>query len=149
MSIQVRTNINLVQSSLIKKLEALRNPKPLLRIVALDVISLVTERIHDEGKAADGGDIGQYSNRYLRLRQAKFKRSADKKVILSLTRQLENDWAVIATDRGYGIGFNNKLNVQKIRWVEAQKGKKIGSLTEKERSYAIEKLKALVREELK
>jgi phage gpG-like protein len=148
MSIRVRTNINLVQGSLIKKLEAIRNPKPLLRIVALDVIALVTERIHEEGKAADGGEIGQYSNRYLQLRQGKFKRSGDKKVIVSLTRQLENDWAVIATDRGYGIGFNNPFNINKIRWVESQKGKKIGSLTDAERRYAIEKLKSLVRETL-
>ena len=32
---------------------------------------------------------------------------ADPKIIVALTRQLQNDWAVLATPRGWGIGFNN------------------------------------------
>lgn len=48
-----------------------------------------------------------------------YQRSADTKVIVSLTRQLENDYAVVPTENnGVGIGFNNPLNLQKARWVE-------------------------------
>jgi|ERR1043165_4430558 hypothetical protein len=73
-----------------------------------------------------------------------YHRSEDTKVILSLTRQLENDWSVIATARGYGIGFLNSLNYNKARWAEANYKKKIFSLTEAERQFATEKLKELV-----
>ena len=146
--ITVKTNINVVTTSLLKKLEILRNPKPLLRPVALDVVVLMTERIHEEGQAADNTQIGEYNNNYLRLRQSKNKRSGSKKIIVSLTRQLENDWSVVATDKGWGIGFKNATNAQKLKWVELNKKKKIGALTKKEREYAITKLKKLIDLEL-
>lgn len=146
--ITVKTNINVVTTSLLKKLEILRNPKPLLRPVALDVVVLMTERIHEEGQAADNTQIGEYNNNYLRLRQRKNKRSGSKKIIVSLTRQLENDWSVVATDKGWGIGFKNATNAQKLKWVELNKKKKIGALTKKEREYAITKLKKLIDLEL-
>ena len=60
--ITVKTNINVVSKSLLRKLEILRNPRPLLRPVALDVIVMMTERIHDKGLAADGSKIGEYNN---------------------------------------------------------------------------------------
>ena len=146
--ITVKTNINVVSTRLLRKLDVLRNPKPLLRLVALDVLVLITERIHEEGKAADDSKIGEYNNNYLRLRQKKNKRSADKKIIVSLTRQLENDWSVLATEKGWGIGFKNNLNAQKLQWVEEQKNKKIGALTKSEKEYAINKLKNLIGKEL-
>jgi hypothetical protein len=138
----------IIKSSLLQKLEILKNPKPLLRPVALDVVALMTERIHEKGEAADGSQIGSYNNQYLRLRQKKFKRSGDKKIIVSLTRQLENDWAVLATQQGWGIGFNNPLNAQKMIWVEEQKGKKIAALADSEKDYAINKLKKLIDEQV-
>jgi hypothetical protein len=146
--ITIKTNINVVATSLIKKLEILRNPKPLLRTVALDVLVLMTARIHEDGKAADGGEIGTYNNNYLRLRQKRFKRSADKKIILSQTRQLENDWSVIGTENGWGIGFKNNANAQKLKWVEEIKKKKIGALTDSEKEFAITKFQKLVQIEL-
>jgi hypothetical protein len=146
--ITIKTNINVVATSLIKKLEILRNPKPLLRPVALDVLVLMTSRIHEEGKAADVGQIGTYNNNYLRLRQKCFKRSADKKIIVSQTRQLENDWSVIGTGNGWGIGFKNNVNAQKLKWVEEIKKKKIGALTASEKEFAITKFQKLVQIEL-
>lgn len=167
--ITVKTNINLIATDIQEKLNRLRDKEYLLRPLAFDVISLMTERIHKEGKAADGSQIGTYSNEYMKLRtgnyvnadrfvkgankgknknsgtftdktirlnkntgvfsgdekagtsRPNYNRSSDTKVIVSLTRQLENDWAVIATDRGYGIGFLNSLNMQKAGWVEENK----------------------------
>lgn len=126
-----------------RKLEILKDREYLLRPVAFELIPEMTQRIHQEGKASDGSQIGTYSNSYLRTRE-KNNRSADTKVIVSLTRQLENDWAVMPTEKGYGIGFNNAFNVQKMRWVEEQKGKKIATLSEKERKYAIDRINELV-----
>lgn len=117
----------------------------LLRPLAIETIANMKDRIHDEGKASDGGQIGEYNNSYLKLRQEKFGRSADTKVIVSLTRQLENDWAVIATpNNGYGIGFNNPFNTQKARWVEEQKKKIIFNLTAQERDYIRDRAQELV-----
>lgn len=86
------------------------------RQIALELIPVIHNRIHVQGKAADDREIGDYSLAYIRIRTKKNKRSADPKVILSLTRQMENDYAVIATSKGWGIGFNNQLNLQKAKW---------------------------------
>lgn len=144
--ITMNSNIKIVTTALLKKLEILRDPKPLLRPVAFDVLAMVTERIHEKGLAADGSQIGTYNSQYLKLRQKKFKRNSDSKITVSLTRQLENDWAVIASPTGWGIGFNNPLNAQKMKWVEQQKNKRIAALTTGEKDYAITKLKKLMNE---
>lgn len=142
-SITVRTNLGQVLGQLKRKLEILKDREYLLRPVAIELIPEMTERIHKNGQASNGSEIGTYSNSYLKQRERQ-NRGKDTKVIVSLTRQLENDWAVVPTDRGYGIGFNNPLNVQKLRWVEQQKGKTISNLTEQERQYAIDRINELV-----
>lgn len=55
----------------------------------------------------------------------RYNRTSDTKVILSLTRQMENDMSVVATGKGYGIGYNNPDNLKKARWNEATYKKKI------------------------
>jgi hypothetical protein len=115
---------------------SLSDRQALLRPVAFDLIALMTDRIHDQGKASDGSKIGEYSSSYLKLRE-KNKRGPDKKIVVSFTRQLENDWAVIPTQNGYGIGFNNPFNKQKAQWVEQQKGKKIFKLSVQEREESV------------
>lgn len=142
-SLTIKTNIGQVFGQLKRKLEILKDREYLLRPVAIEIIPMMTERIHQKGADSDGGQIGTYSNSYLKQRE-KNKRGKDTKVIVSLTRQLENDWAVVATEKGYGIGFNNKLNVDKMRWVESQKKKIIATLSENERQYAIERINELV-----
>lgn len=130
------------------KLAAINNPEALLRPIAFDLVAKMTERIHDRGLASDGGPIGTYSDPYLRTRQAKYKRGADTKVIVSATRQLENDWSVVATGKkSYGIGFKNQHNRDKSKWVEATYNKKIFSLTADERQYAQNRFKELVSEQ--
>lgn len=47
-----------------------------------------------------------------------YHRSNDTKVILSLTRQMENDLSVVETPTGYGIGYLNDFNYQKAIWCE-------------------------------
>lgn len=137
MAISVNTNLKQVNDVIQERIKAIANPETVLRPLCFDLIDLMTKRIHIDGLAADGGAIGTYSKGYLRLRQTKYNRTAENKVIVSLTRQLENNWSVIATPKGYGIGFLNPFNYQKARWVEAQKKKEIFSLTTSERDYAI------------
>lgn len=48
-----------------------------------------------------------------------YHRGPDTKVILSLTRQMENDLNVVATENhGYGIGYLNPENFKKSQWCE-------------------------------
>jgi hypothetical protein len=146
--VNIRTNIPIVTASIMKKLGIIADKEYLLRPVAFDVITLMTERIHEDGKASDETQIGEYSNSYLKQRQNKYKRTADKKIIVSLTRQLENDWSVIATEKGYGIGFLNPLNFQKATWVEQNKGKTIFKLSEKEKEHVATRLNELIADAL-
>jgi hypothetical protein len=146
--VNIRTNIPIVTASILKKLQTIADREYLLRPVAFDVIALMTERIHEQGKANDDSQIGEYSNSYLKQRQNKYKRTADKKIIVSLTRQLENDWSVIATEKGYGIGFLNAFSFQKASWVEQNKGKTIFKLSEHEREHVATRLNQLIADAL-
>ena len=143
---RIRSNIGGLSRRVLDKLEILRDREYLLRPVAFDAMALMRRRIHIDGKASDGNAIGQYSSAYLRERMKDYKRSGDKKIIVSLTRQLENDWSVIATPSGYGIGFLNVFNLNKARWVEQGQKKKIFNLADKEKEYSINKLQELTRD---
>ena len=173
----VTTNIKQVVDKLKSNFELLKDKEYLLRPLAIETIPNMKQRIHIDGKASDGKQIGTYSPAYMKVRtgnygnagkknagfytkgsKATFKvknkkadaprpnyhRSADTKIIVSLTRQLENDWSVLATTNGYGIGFNNPFNRQKAGWVEAQKKKIIFNLTEDEKTYIRERIQELV-----
>jgi hypothetical protein len=146
--ITVKSNIKIVTGRIKQQLEQLKNKEYLLRPVAIEVIPLMTERIHKKGEASDGGQIGTYNNSYLKLRQKKYKRDASSTVIVSLTRKLEQDWAVIATQNGYGIGFLNPLSLQKLRWVEGIKDKTIANLSKSEQAYAVDRINELISDAL-
>lgn len=147
-SIRIKTNIDVVSKNIRDRLDKLKDKDYLIRPVAFDVIDLMTKRIHIDGKAADDSQIGTYDTSYLKLRERKYNRKGDTKIIVSLTRQLENDWSVIATPNGYGIGFLNAFNVQKMRWVEAIKNKKIAFMSESEKDHALKRLQELVKRAL-
>jgi hypothetical protein len=148
-AISINTNLPEVADRLIEKLKKLKDNEYLLRPVCVDLIDLMTKRIHIDGIDRDGGQIGTYNSAYLKYRQNKHKRTSDTKIIVSLTRQLENDWSVIATKNGYGIGFKNKFNLQKARWVEQIKDKNIFSLAGNELTHAKELLATLTNNALK
>lgn len=162
-------------------LKKIANPEYLLRQVSLDVVSLMKQRIHVNGTAADGSQIGTYSKEYMKVRTGDYQnskrtkkgelknsgkftkvkveniflkgdfgnrpnyhRTSDTTIIVSLTRQLENDWAVKPTLKGYGIDFNNSFNHKKMRWVEEIKSKDIASLSSSESKYVEDKIIELV-----
>lgn len=136
---RINSNFGQVGKIIAERLKKLQDAEYLLRPVAFGLIDKMTQRIHNDGLASDESAIGNYSNNYLRQRQRKpLNRTADPKIIVSATRQLENDWSVIATDKGYGIGFKNSFNLQKARWVEEGQGKKIFSLSPSEEKYMID-----------
>lgn len=142
-SIIITTNISKVLSSLASSFDLLKDKEYLLRPLAVETIPNMKDRIHKQGKATDETGIGTYSTGYMRVRE-KNKRGTDTKIIVSLTRQLENDWAVLGTQTGYGIGFNNPVNKDKARWVEENKSKIIFNLSPAEKQYIRERLNELI-----
>ena len=139
----VTTNIKQVVDKLKTNFELLKDKEYLLRPLAQESIANMKDRIHIKGEGSDGQQIGTYSSGYLRLRQ-KIGRGNSTKIIVSLTRKLEQDWQVIATTKGYGIGFNSPNNIDKARWVEAQKKIIIFNLSGPEKQYITERLQELV-----
>jgi hypothetical protein len=116
-------------------------------------------------KSEAKGDAGVYSDRTIRLdkktgvftgedkvgkNRKVYNRTADTKVIISLTRQMENDLNVIESGNGYGIGYLNPDNRKKADYVEATYKKKIlTKLTTAEKELAIKTAKDFLPEYLK
>lgn len=148
-ALTLQTNLGVITADIAAGLQKLADKEYIPRLVAFDIIDVMTMRIHERGLASDGAPIGTYSKDYLSLRQRKYERNSDPKVIVSLTRQLENDWSVIATDDGYGIGFKNPINLDKFRWVEENKDRDIGDLTTEEQNIVNDIIERLVDDALK
>ena len=126
----------------VKRIGGLLDVNKFIKTGAFDALSQMTERIHEKGEAADGSGIGTYTNNYLKLRQKKpYNRTEDSKIIVSLTRRLENDWGVIETDKGnWAIAFLNRqkgtktdiTSGDKMKFVEESSGKTIAALSKAE-----------------
>lgn len=171
--ITITTNIQSVVAVQVKRLQSLAENDQMLRTCATTVLGLMKNRIHEEGKDANGNQIGTYSPAYMKIRTGNFvnaarvsrgknkgklkdagvftkgagksaarpqyHRTADSKVILSLTRQMENDMKVIAIDNhAYGIGFSNPLNYNKAISNQVRYKKPIYSLSEQEQQAVLE-----------
>ena len=127
--------------------------------IASSLKAKVKHRVHVEGKASDGSQIGTYSESYMKVRTNNFKskaivrgknkgnprtvykRGADTKIILSLTRQMEKDFDAtkpIPITNGYGIGYSNSHNYEKARWNEERYGKQIFAPSDSEKALAKE-----------
>lgn len=99
----------------------------------------------NSGKISRGKNKGELKNAGSFSRGAhkgeprpKYNRSSDNRVIISLTRQMENDFKIVATDQGYGLGYSNDENFKKAGWVEETYHEKIFTLTAAERQQAVE-----------
>lgn len=88
-----------------------------MRAVVFGLAGELRQRIHVKGLKADGSRIGEYKNSYLKTRE-KENRGRDTKVILSLTRQMEQDFVPVAENDQFGLGFNNDTNFDKATWME-------------------------------
>jgi hypothetical protein len=169
--LSVSSNMNEVISAELAKLSRF-DAMSVCRAQAVETVEMFRKRIHQEGKASDGSQIGTYSPGYMKVRtgnygnssrvsrgqnkgkpknagvyvrgakkgipRLKYNRTGDTMVILSLTRQMENDMMVIPVDNGYGVGYNNPLNFQKAGWAEETYSKKIFSPTLEERTKVLD-----------
>lgn len=127
---QITSNIPFVIGTILSKFRELDNPETISRAAALAVLPELHNRIHVEGLNSKGAKIGTYSNSYMQVRE-RYNRTADKNVVASLTRELENGYTLKATENGYTIGNTSPSNDEKITHLEEKYGD-IWLLTEKE-----------------
>lgn len=126
------TNLPTVLNTVALTLTELQKDK-MTRLQAVSLMAVMRERIHVQGKDSSGAPIGTYTPAYMRTR-VKAKRGTSTKVILSLTRAMEDSYEVYPIAKGYGIGFNTMENMQKARWCEDTYKKPIFAPTAEERA---------------
>lgn len=126
------TNLPTVLNTVALTLTELQRDK-MTRLQAVSLMAVMRERIHVQGKDSSGAPIGTYTPAYMRTR-VKAKRGTSTKVILSLTRAMEDSYEVYPIANGYGIGFNTMENMQKARWCEDTYKKPIFAPTAEERA---------------
>lgn len=132
-------------------LQDMTNPEIFLRPVAVELAGLMHNRIHNEGKASDGSQIGTYKNSYLKIRERYHHPAADTQVILVLTRKLSNSWGVAPTEKGgYGVGFvdeeGSPSSLLKVQYAEKHFGKIILDMTENEEAYTLKRMEQIAQE---
>ena len=126
------TNLPTVLNTVALTLSELQKDK-MTRLQAVSLMAVMRERIHVQGKDSSGAPIGTYTPAYMRTR-VKAKRGTSTKVILSLTRAMEDSYEVYPIANGYGIGFNTMENMQKAHWCEDTYKKPIFAPTTEERA---------------
>lgn len=111
------------------------------RLQALSLTAVIKDRIFVQGKDSKGTQIGTYTPAYIKYARKKAGRGTDNKVIISLTRQLENGMAprrLETGEVGYGIFLRSDEDMQKARWCEETYRKPIFAPTAEERALVIQ-----------
>ncbi len=70
---EIRSNISTVFGELASRISQLGNPDGMLREIATSMHPVVRDRIHTEGIAADGSQIGTYTKGYMSVRTGVYK----------------------------------------------------------------------------
>ena len=163
--IQIESNIGEVVERIKADLNGIDTDK-MTRLVATSVMNEIKVRVHKEGKAADGSQIGTYSKEYMKVRTDSFKspviargknkgkprlvynRKNDKRVILSLTSRMEGDMIITPIENGTGICYTNEKSYKKSQWNEKRYKKSIFALSKREIEIAEETVKEFIDETL-
>lgn len=106
-----------IQDLIIRMNSLQSEPIQYMRPVVFVLAGQVRHRIHVEGRRPEGDQIGTYSEVYMRERK-RHNRDDNRKMIYSLTRQMEQDFVPVADGNTFGLGFNNEWNFKKATWLE-------------------------------
>ena len=115
--LRIESNMDMVVNKLNLSLTTV-NIDEMTRLQATTLLAQMRKRIHVRGMATDGKPIGTYSPKYLKYIRPKHKRSTDSKVILSLTRAMENGMILFPITNGTAIGYATPELLQRARWQE-------------------------------
>jgi hypothetical protein len=137
--------VNKEYLELIDELNELTKDNTVILSVASTMLAVTAVRIFDDGLAADGSPIGQYSTKPIsvsRKRQSRKTRSTyfkegwkqykqetghdPNKVNLVDSGQMRDDWSIVEEGNNtIGLGFKNELNSLKADGNEKRFGKEI------------------------
>lgn len=134
------SNLPTVLNTVNLKLTALQGDE-MTRLQAFSLTAVMKDRIFVQGKDSNGTQIGTYTPAYIKYARKKAGRGTDNKVIISLTRQLENGMAPKALETGevgYGIFLRTDEDMQKAHWCEETYKKPIFAPTAEERAMVIQ-----------
>lgn len=136
--IQMQSNMSDVVTQLDLSIINAIDIDQMTRLQASSLMAHMRRRIHIDGIATDGSNIGSYSPNYLKYTRPKYGRKEGSKVVLSLTRNMEQSMVLFPIENGTGIGYATEENLQKAVWCEETYGKPIFAPTEEERQMCIE-----------
>ncbi len=100
------------------------------RAAALSVFAIHKPRIFEEGKDANGNQIGEYVDGYYKEKRREKGREIGF-VNLAMTEQMKRDYQP-TQDGIVGYGFTNKFNLDKSFWNEDRYQKEIFALSDAE-----------------
>ncbi len=115
--LRIETNMDVV----VNKVDLLMSSIDIDKMTRLQATTLLAEmrnRIHVQGRASDGAPIGSYSAKYLKYVRPKHGRTEGSKVVLSLTRSMENGMILFPIPNGTAIGYATPELFQRAKWQE-------------------------------
>jgi hypothetical protein len=133
--LRIETNMDVVVNKIDKAMSDLDIDR-MTRLQASTLLALMRKRIHTEGLASDGRPIGKYSTYYFSKVRPKYGRKEGDKVVLSLTRSMEQGMILFPIAKGTAIGYATPELFQRAKWQEkrpAYGSRAIFSPTESER----------------
>ena len=142
----INTNIQQVFGGIAKQLQSAMLDK-VDRALYSSLLGEIKDRIFEKGKDSNDSAIGNYSKPYMKTR-LKWNQPNDRKVIIALTNELQNDFKVVPDGKGWGLGTTNELNYAKIKFVENTYKRKIFEPTEKEQKMFVDGVQLYVNNQL-
>lgn len=115
--LRIETNMDVIVDKVAFKMSSIDIDK-MTRLQATSLMAKMRKRIHVEGKASDGQPIGSYSQSYLKYVRPKYGRKEGSKVVLSLTRAMENGMILFPITNGTAIGYATPELFQRAKWQE-------------------------------
>jgi hypothetical protein len=134
-----KSNSKQVLGPLIKKLQGLKANvvDKVTREIAADLVASNIGRIHNDGKAVNGSDIGDYTNgAYKKKRQEKGKRLD--KVNLDFSGKLSKEFSFEPTGGSVNVGFITDYGGGLQEVLEEKYSKKIWGATQEDEKVANE-----------
>jgi hypothetical protein len=134
-----KSNSKQVLGPLIKKLQGLKANvvDKVTREIAADLVASNIGRIHNDGKAVNGSDIGDYTNgAYKKKRQEKGKRID--KVNLDFSGKLSKEFSFEPTGGSVNVGFITDYGGGLQEVLEEKYSKKIWGATQEDEKVANE-----------
>lgn len=118
------------------------------REIAADLVASNIGRIHNDGKAVDGSDIGEYKEGPYKEKRSEKGRRVDK-ADLSFTGKLSKEFSFDANGDIVGVGFLTDYGANISEYMEEHFGKTIWGVTQEDERVAGEVAKNRLNEWLK